>query len=318
MSNKIISEYNLLENYYLEDVFDYFKPLSKEEAEEYLDRLYKKNSRRMRNKFLYSFLYCMKRGIEEQSLILVLCTSNVFKAFLKRMTSSVLLPFAGFDAVKNIIEKQREESDALHIGGYFNPDENLVFLVIENSEEELKDRGEDQLYVLHHELCHYTAANHNRDFQRLFRKKYLEPFYNKMFENFYKLARKKPTSDEIDTLTKVLLDNLLEREIISTTKSTSAREEKNYVNKCFKELKEIDNEIGEIWGILVNDSFTIKKYQNIVLKLIYSTYTENGWNIPQMFLHYQELIFPSEIICVLAIILKEEPEFIEMLDLLFR
>lgn len=318
MPKHVVDEYYILDNFYLEDVYDYFKPLDKKEAEEYLSRLYAKNNRRLRNNYLRAFFRCLLRGIEEGTLVLVICTSSVFRGALKKMASNLLLPFSGFEAVANIIQEMRSESLALHIGGYFDPKTNLVFGVIENPEEEIKGKGEKLVYILHHELCHYTSANHWNEFDSLFKDKYLIPYYQNMFKQFGELIEKDYDEKKCKKLSDILVKRMLERERYYNMSQSTKHKEENHIVLCYEEMKNIDEELANVWANLVIDSFTTERRMDITFNILYNAYLNNGWNLPKKFKHYQEILFPSEVICVLAYILNEEKEFIDMLKILFR
>ncbi len=315
MSKTVVHEYEIFEA-----ITDYFKPLNKKEAKEYLLKLYKDNSRRFRNVYLKTFFKCLLRGIDEEAVVLVICTSNIFRGFLKKMVSNILLPFSGFEAVSKIIISMRDEINALHMGGYFDPNENVVFAVVENPFKEIKNNEIELVYILHHELCHYTASNHNKEFKSLFKDKYLIPYYTELFKLMYTKVLGIDDYD-IDTCKKaanVLIDNLLERENYKNVKNTSKYDEKQYIMSCYNDLINVDPYIANTWANLVVDSFTVEKKADTTYYITSQAYKNNSWELPRLFKHYQELLFPSEVIAVLAYILRQEKEFIDMLDLLFR
>lgn len=307
---------NLEEITITENVSDYFEVLNDEDASLILD-IFKNHIKK--DEYTDTIFNAIKLGISKNKIVFVRCTSNTFKIFLKGMASSILKPFSGFDAVKNLIRNLEEEEHALYIAGAFIPKENIIRIVVDGQRISLLQNNTNKMlsnkifFTLLHEFCHYMAANYPKKFSNLFSTKYLIPFYTVFFSlmNYYIVNRKSIDKDLLSNFTKTFIAVALSCEDLNF-KSTKP------ISYMYHKLEDIDSLLANAWYYSLEECFTklSSEFKHYIYGLLYITYKSLNIDDTRSFF-YQELLFPSEVICIASSYNYKQPEFIQMLKSLF-
>lgn len=300
--------------------YDYLVPLDPANADIFLKDIYMRNCRRLRSNFLRELFAALRRGTQNENIFLVKCSSSQFKSSIKNVVSNVLMPFAGFDAVKGMIKSLLAEHNAMHIMGFFNPDLNKLYVTVENPMfgDDIKALDDDTFDIIIHEMCHYMAANDPKLFYQLYYELYLYPFYFKLFK---KLKYYTSASDinmtiidsDIDKIVNIFLTRMLKSERVISKKSVSKKHVGIYLQETYDEIAKIDNDIAVFWSALLQDAIGLREYIRTTLHLIDSVYKDMGIKLSNRFLFYQELIFPSEVIAIISSANKKQTEYLELL-----
>jgi hypothetical protein len=312
-----------------EEAHDYFKDIVNQE--QFLDNLIAKNKRALdASPWLRPFFNALKRGIRDKRIVLTKCTGKQFTANLKLHFSKVLSLIAFLPFIKNIIKSLKDEYFALHILGYFNPATRVLRVVVENNPDAIIDNENRFLDTVLHEMCHLAANDNVNNFSKLY-KNHLDKFYTILFETL--------SQEHSRYIEKVIIkssgyehDPNTVKKVKNDVYTALLSQESAKVDRVAEWDKWIDSIITKMdgdynysvlfmtwWTYLTNMYFKDQSLSTPIWHLIYDTYKDCGWSIPPIYKFYQELLFPSEVICVYSREYKNtDPNIIRMLEGMFR
>lgn len=295
-----------------ESVYDYLHYYNKDEAEEILLEILDK-TKDLSGAYIKPLIQTLRRGNNKSKIVLAKCTSNQFYAVVKRMASGVLSPFSGFDAVSSLIVKMMEEDTAMYIGGRFSPIENDIVVVIDRVNGRVGSKY--FLSVIYHELMHYASCNYTKDFKTIFFNM-LFKYYINMFAIIQEVAHGK-ILDNNNKLARVFIKNML---IVEGSEVFYKKDKvKQSINSTYDMLYDIDSKSANVWATLFMDAYSVRKYEDLTQHVTYGAYQRSGFQVPSgLYHHYQELIFPSEVIAILSSSYPDKEEFINMLNVCFK
>lgn len=306
-------------NIVTEDVTEYFRTLNDSETETVLKSIYDRvpstSKKAIINKLL---LVVLLKGSKQKKIILQECTASQFWAIMKGMASAVISPFSGFDAVSNAINYLREEGDALRIGGYYSSEDNYVRIVINNFGGVIND-PEMFLYIVQHELYHYSAANKPYIFRSLFNP-ILMRFYTALFSYFQNLVGNTGVDlKKAEACADIFVSHMLACERLNTKKKITDDERINKtINNVYNKMYAVDKRIADVWVTFLEDAYIgSRRYSDLIYTCLATAYDSSGFAIPELFRYFQELLFPSEVICIMSYVAIDKPEFIDMIKKVF-
>jgi len=303
----ILQEVSICEN-----MTDYFEVYDSQKAKMFIKSLYDRNSHRLRSNWLDRMFVCLNSGVDRDTVHFAICEASVFKVLLKKMVSTPLMPFAGNNAVSGFITRLNEEKNALHTGGYYDPNNNLLFVVVENPLMEITDDGFFDILI--HEMCHYFAANHAREFRVLFKEKYLVPFYTHLFKELQYAVRNEHNEKTAATMGRAFAYHMLSLERFFTNQQVSHSRMMKYVDRTYERLSDLDMEVAKLWYYLLLDAFELHKHKELDHAILSNCYNAIGVPSSELFLYYQELLIPSEVVAISSAFNKKQSEYTRMLN----
>ena len=311
--------YNLKVKKILENIFDseldqHYREFTEDETKIYIQELRKLNSKRFRSNYLKALFEALYRGVDEQKIFFAECTASELMAKIQHMASSILLPHSGVIAVGPLIDwlykklTQNTSLEALHIMGVFISRKEKLFVFVNDKENEYWN--DDKIFsILLHELCHMCAYIYSDLFHKLFYDKYILPFFKTYFQTISKKFNVNATEEDINFFAEKYSTELLKAEKTRNVDS---------FNKVLRILNERNKKLTEtclyVLNKMIDDDPHIEKMLN---EILFYCYHQSGMKIPRIFNFYQEILFPSEIVCVVSLIYNKRPEFIQMLNSMF-
>lgn len=238
-------------------------------------------------------------------------TKKVAKEFTRLINDNKIIPcwlskgLLGFIAYKIFAPMSTKG-----IMGFFHPDEEKIFILIDNNVKLgiVSDTFISKLSL--HESMHMLAHNRPTGFFKLFENELTEWYYYFFIEIFDLDTSKIPRSfkKDLSTPVKFLFQNVEIKMNIDNTVFQKYR--KLVYNSCNKYTKLEKQKFEEILDDLINlpriyyndfDSFIslLRQYKHIV-KPMYKSYKQAFGLRNLSTLCIQELLYPSEIICVLS------------------
>lgn len=312
-----------MSNILLEDIFDseldkYYREFSKEETFEYIDKL-KEHNNIENQKYLKALFNALGRGVQVNKVFLAECTANEFIGKLQYMTSSLLLPFSGIGALEPYVNKlyyyltNNSSLDALSIGGVYIPRKDKLFVFIKSSKlKDYKIHSDKLLYVLLHEMCHLYAKTQPKSFKSIFWSSYIFPFYKAFFKNLNNEYNLNVPDKVLLEYTKIYAESLLEMESVRNYKKLST---------MYKTLDKLHTKLTYLVYTLFLNVYTEEEFKAeselYLAEVFHQSYKDIGIHLPNVFKLYQEILFPSEIVCISAFVNNQKPEYIKMLNTIF-
>lgn len=296
-----------------ENLDDYFKIVSPNQSDSLIAALMKDTK-----PALQPILDAMNRGIKSGKIKLVICTASSFSIMIKKLIS---IPFYFISVIpyfRDIVNKLYEEEESKSIMGVFIPKYNKVFVVVNYETLQYKHQTKENrvLLTLMHELTHYFFHNYNSEAISLFESRLLK-FYTNLFRNIA-LDVKYPNDDKTLSISTELAKTFLSHGL-SFEKDPNYSD---YIEKCYKSMTAIDKTISNAWLFILTDfmeNYVNSQYAKYINVLIYDTYSDSGYPTSWFSsFFYQELIFPSEVICMLSSHMIEDADFKKMLNMIFN
>jgi hypothetical protein len=319
----------------IEDVEDYFK--DEDDPVAYLRSIMEKNKDSISSsKYLKILFECIERGIKSNRIQITRCNGSQFSASLKLLLSKLLSIGSMFRFVYKLMLRLKEEDHALKILGYF--DGEKVRIIISDDPDAYINRYNLFLPILVHELTHLFASHNTPQYISLYKEKYLRSYYSIFFdklassripliiersiigENKYYQYNEKLVKDVVNDYMKLFPDS-----------EARGKNRFKYMYHWLEEVKDALNKDNDaysfskylivlIWKIMIVDAYTGEmKFSTSVDSLLTSTYMKWDPEYEKITHCYQELITPSEVMCVYnPLHVEDDPNVAKMLSLLFR
>lgn len=310
----------------VEAIFDtemdkHFREFTTEETKTYLQHLRTINANRFRSPYLKTLFEALYRGVTIEKVYFAQCTASEWKAKLQYMAGSFLFPLSGFIGIgglfKWLYNKTLDNTalSALHIMGVYISRKDKLFVFVNSDNVETWEN--DKIFsILLHEMCHAHAVQNPKDFKRLFYKEYIHKFYLAFFTNLSELFFTENSSQKPDKNTITYFATTFGETLLQLEKETDVK----ILNSMYKDLNKKHRRLAEIvfalfYGVYIDFDQNI---QPMLHAIFFMCYQQIGVTIPRFFNHYQEIIFPSEIVCVASFVHNKRPVFLEMLNNIFR
>lgn len=294
----------------LED-YDNFDLLDRSQAKQVLEEWNKSNIRRLRSPYIRKLLDAVERGVDGGSVYMAVCTVSTFAAVLGRGAANLLSPASSFEPVSRLVEWLKKNSYDLGIAGFYDKNENALFVITNHPYVEMNN--EMFSVVLMHEMCHYYAHNNAKEFKALFFDLYILPFYQCLFK---KLAQRCGSEVDDETLRQMAInyvENLMQAE---------SEKDNDMWNKYFvRALTPVYKTDRILFDYII---YYIKNFQRedvmrVLDEILFECYRETHIPVPHdVSFMYQEILFPSEVVCLASLVHAKKPQFLNMLDDIFR
>jgi len=232
----------------------------------------------------------------------------VWKIINKLVRRKVVLPCyltkGYFSFFINKIFNPHRESDTL---GMFSPNTKKVYVLVDNWSNMFgaaPDSGVAR--TLMHELIHLFAYTKNSEFLSMFRKD-LTNFYSNFFQLYFE-TKNEPDVKDI----KKIIDILYYDFELTTNDVINLKRCRETITKIFSNNTKFDKDTFEkkvvyyfiAVKLLLTDISSLRSYYSNALidvpRCLYRAYTNSLKIQPNGTMIIQELIYPSEVICLLA------------------
>lgn len=295
----------------------YLRPMSMDDVEVSLNNIYYGNKS---DEFIKLFSETLFRGYKSNQIVFLKSDAEYFSGLLKYVFSLIIsIGTLGLSRkfVKNLHDYLEDEINTYCVLGFWSFETNKLHVIFNDRYLKPVDNGiyinPHTLYITMHEMCHYFSGNYPVAYKGLF-----ESTLFKFYTLFYKknLLIKPEESLKIST---EYLNKFINVESKLLALSGEAMD-KYYFNN----LKEFSDDIISIAGNSVNDRYV--RNMNAVLTgnpyTVYSdikyTYEKMGYgNFAIRSMYYQEVLFPSEVICIISEIDMDTPLYKTMLKRMF-
>lgn len=300
----------LIEVASLED-FDNFELLDRSQAKEILDLWHQSNIRRLRSPYIKKLLDAVGRGVDTGNVYMAVCTVNVFAAFLQKGFATLLEPVSALDPIMKLIDWLKQNSYDLGIAGFFAKNENALFVITNHPYVEL---GNEMFSaVLIHEMCHYFSHNNPKRFNELFFETYISPFYRTFIKKLAANSKSPLKEEQLNALADTYALKLL----LGEAEISEDKWNKRVVSALLPFYKADRILLETLLYYMKN--FNKDSVKDELDSIFYECYQETGIRIPHTasYMH-QELFSPSEVVCLASLIHAKKPQYLTMLDEIFR
>lgn len=223
---------------------------------------------------------------------------NISDSISGLIKNQIIMPvFVSKGTVSLFIHKLFAEPIDKGIVGFYEPEKNKIYIILDNNANFLSWASNKQLSeVVIHEIMHYAMQNYEKTAFNKF-----EDELNKYYKNFFLHFDKNVKEKQISEFIKYLLD------IIEMNEKFEGKiNKKEYKQKLEKVIDEEDANLitNTVSKYLENSNKFIREVQSngeskeVVIALLKS-YVDSFELKPET-LAIQELLFPSEVICILS------------------
>lgn len=204
----------------------------------------------------------------------------------------------------NKIFSPHRESDTL---GMFSPNTKKIYILVDNWSNMFGAAPDSSLArTLMHELIHLFAYTKHSEFLSMFKKDLLN-FYSNFFQLYFE-TKNEPNIKDIEKIFKILYFDFE----VTTSESINLKKCRETMTKIFSNNTKFDKETFErkityyfvAVKLLVTDFSALRSYYSNALvdipRCLYRAYTNTLKIKPNGTMIVQELMYPSEVICLLA------------------